>query len=37
MLKSVVLTLIGLNLCYLLFTTIAEHREVCVEVTNEKV
>jgi len=37
MLKSVLFTLIDLSFCHLFFTTIAEHREVCVEVTNEKV
>jgi len=37
MLKSVLFTLIGMNFCHLLFTMIAEHREVCVEVTNENV
>jgi len=30
MLKSVLFTLIGMNFCLLLFTTIAEHREICV-------
>jgi len=35
MLKSVVLTLIGMKFCHLFFTTITEHREVCVEVTND--
>ena len=37
MLKSVLFTLISMNFCQLLFTTIAEHREICMEVTNEKV
>jgi len=37
MLKSVLFTLISINFCHLPFMTIDEHREICMEVTSEKV
>jgi len=37
MLKSVLFTIICINFCHLLFTTIPEHREICMEVANENV